>query len=191
MENEFSFAIGPVVIGASLITTWAIMLVITAIAWFSTRHLEILPGSLQTLVEGIVAAIDEAISAVAPEHGRQILPFIATLWLFLIVANLVGLIPEMHSPTDDLSRNLGTGGFGIFLGALVWHKDSGLEKLSASLPDPQPDFAAFSYYQRIYPHAGAGRTIIRQHDEPGNGGHADFAGGRLSCPDSDFDVTYH
>jgi len=103
MDHEFLFVLGPLVIGASLITTWGIMLVITAIAWFSTRHLELLPGSLQTAVEGIVAAIDEAISAVAPEHGRQIMPFIATLWLFLIVANLVGLIPELHSPTRDLS----------------------------------------------------------------------------------------
>ena len=103
MDHEFSFALGPVVIGASLMTTWGIMGVITVIAWFSTRHLEMLPGSLQTTVEGIVAAIDEAISAVAPEHGRQIMPFIASLWLFLIIANLVGLIPGLHSPTRDLS----------------------------------------------------------------------------------------
>ena len=103
MDHVFSFALGPVVIDISIITTWGIMLVITAIAWFSTRRLDMLPGSLQTTAEGIVAAIDEAISAVAPEHGRQIMPFIATLWLFLIIANLVGLIPELHSPTRDLS----------------------------------------------------------------------------------------
>ena len=93
MDHEFSFALGPVVIGASIMTTWGIMLVITVIAWFSTRRLHMLPGSLQTMVEGIVATIDEAINAVAPEHGRQIMPFIASLWLFLIIANLVGLIP--------------------------------------------------------------------------------------------------
>jgi F-type H+-transporting ATPase subunit a len=103
MEHEFSFTLGPVAIGISIITTWGIMLVITMLAWLSTRRLEMLPGSLQTLVEGIVAAIDEAISAVAPEHGRQIMPFIASLWLFLIIANLVGLIPGLHSPTRDLS----------------------------------------------------------------------------------------
>ncbi|MGZ4968853.1 MAG: F0F1 ATP synthase subunit A [Methylobacter sp.] len=103
MENEFTFALGPVLIGTSIITTWAIMLVISAIAWLSTRHLDMLPGKLQTMVEGIVATIDQTISAVAPEHGRQIMPFIATLWLFLIVANLVGLIPGLHSPTRDLS----------------------------------------------------------------------------------------
>jgi F-type H+-transporting ATPase subunit a len=103
MEHEFSFNLGPVAIGVSIITTWGIMLVITILAWFSTRRLEMVPGSLQTLVEGVVAAIDEAISAVAPEHGRQIMPFIASLWLFLIIANVVGLIPGLHSPTRDLS----------------------------------------------------------------------------------------
>ncbi|WP_262965196.1 F0F1 ATP synthase subunit A [Methylobacter psychrophilus] len=103
MDHEFSFALGPVVIGAPIITTWGIMAVITVIAWFSTRYLEMLPNSLQIMVEGIVAAIDDAIIAVAPEHGRQIMPFIASLWLFLIIANLVGLIPGLDSPTRDLS----------------------------------------------------------------------------------------
>ncbi|MEQ1638675.1 MAG: F0F1 ATP synthase subunit A [Methylococcales bacterium] len=103
MESDFTVALGPVGIGLSILTTWGIMLVIVLIAWLSTRHLDLLPGAMQTSVEGIVAAIDEAILAVAPEHGRQILPFIATLWLFLIIANLVGLIPGLHSPTRDLS----------------------------------------------------------------------------------------
>jgi len=104
MENELTFALGPVAIGASVVTTWGIMLVIAAIARLSTRHLDmLLPGKLQTAVEGIVATIDEAVTAVAPEHGRQIMPFIASLWLFLIIANLLGLIPGLHSPTRDLS----------------------------------------------------------------------------------------
>jgi F-type H+-transporting ATPase subunit a len=103
MENEFVFALGPVVINASVITTWGIMLVLTMLAWLSTRNMKMFPSSIQTIVEGIVAAIDDAIVAVAPEHGRQIMPFIASLWLFLIVANLVGLIPGLHSPTRDLS----------------------------------------------------------------------------------------
>lgn len=103
MENDFTITLGPLVIGLSIMTTWGIMLVITLLAWLSTRHLELIPGLLQSTAEGVVAAIDEAITAVAPEHGRQILPFIASLWLFLVIANLVGLIPELHSPTRDLS----------------------------------------------------------------------------------------
>jgi F-type H+-transporting ATPase subunit a len=103
MENEFSFVLGPVVINESVITTWAIMLILTLSAWLSTRNLKMFPNSIQTIVESIVAAIDDAIVAVAPEHGREIMPFIASLWLFLIIANLIGLIPCLHSPTRDLS----------------------------------------------------------------------------------------
>jgi len=103
MEKEFSFDLGPVVFDTSIITTWGIMLVLILFARFSTLDLKLFPGSVQTIVEGIVAALDEAVLAVVPEHGRQILPFIASLWLYLIVANLAGLIPGLHSPTRDLS----------------------------------------------------------------------------------------
>jgi F-type H+-transporting ATPase subunit a len=103
MGHEFSFALGPVMISGSVITTWGIMLAIALVAWLSTRHLTMLPGKWQTSVESIIVAIDEAISAVAPKHGRQIMPFIATLWLFLIIANLLSLVPGLDSPTQDLS----------------------------------------------------------------------------------------
>lgn len=103
METEFYLTIGPLAISASVLTTWGIMLVIALLAWLLTRRLQMLPGPWQTLLEGIVSTLEQAVLAVAPEHGRQIMPFIATLWLFLIVANLVGLIPGLHSPTRDLS----------------------------------------------------------------------------------------
>lgn len=103
MENEFSFVLGPVVINESVITTWGIMLMLTALAWLSIRNLKMFPSSIQTIVEGIVAVIDDAIVAVEPKHGRKIMPFIASLWLFLTVANLAGLIPGLHSPRRDLS----------------------------------------------------------------------------------------
>ncbi|WP_020160342.1 MULTISPECIES: F0F1 ATP synthase subunit A [Methylobacter] len=103
MENEFSFMLGPVSVSASVLTTWGIMLFIAALAGLATRHLDMLPDPLQTMLEGIVSTLEAAVLSVAPDHGRQILPFISTLWLFLIVGNLVGLIPGLHSPTRDLS----------------------------------------------------------------------------------------
>ena len=103
MEHEFYLTVGPLAISASVLTTWGIMLVIGVLAWLATRRLQMLPGSRQTMLEGIVSTLEEAVLSVAPDHGRQIMPFIATLWLFLIVANLVGLIPGLHSPTRDLS----------------------------------------------------------------------------------------
>lgn len=98
-----SLHIGPLVIGSTIITTWLLMALIGVSAWLATRRLEIEPGPLQAALEGLIVIIEEAIGAVLPDHVERVLPFIATLWLFLVIANLVGLIPGMHSPTGDLS----------------------------------------------------------------------------------------
>ena len=55
------------------------------------------------MVEAIVSIIEDSIRDVAPQHVQQIMPFIGTLWVFLVFANLIGLIPGLHSPTRDLS----------------------------------------------------------------------------------------
>jgi len=95
--------LGPMVITNTVVTTWGIMAVIGLLAWLVSRQLRIEPGPVQTAAEGIVSSIEDAVTAVAPQHARQIMPFIGSLWIFLVVANLSGLIPGMHSPTRDLS----------------------------------------------------------------------------------------
>jgi F-type H+-transporting ATPase subunit a len=95
--------IGPVVITNTVVTTWVIVVVLWLVCWSVTRRLRIDPGPVQVAVEGIVTTIQEAITAVAPDYARKILPLIGTLWIYLVIANLVGLIPGAHSPTRDLS----------------------------------------------------------------------------------------
>lgn len=95
--------LGPVVITHTVVTTWGIMIFLWLVAWQVTRHALLSPGMIQTALEGIVSAIENAIANVAPQHVRQLLPFIGSLWIFLVIANLSGLIPGLHSPTRDLS----------------------------------------------------------------------------------------
>ncbi len=95
--------LGPVAITNTVVTTWAIMAVIWLLAWLVSRRLCIEPGRVQTAVEGIVSTIESAVAGVAPQHARRIMPFIGSLWIFLVVANLSGLIPAAHAPTRDLS----------------------------------------------------------------------------------------
>jgi len=95
--------LGPLVISVSVVTTWLIMIVLGLVSWLSCRRLKPDPGPMQTAIEGIVSVIEQAIQAVAPKHTQRILPFIASLWVFLVVANLAGLVPGLNSPTKDLS----------------------------------------------------------------------------------------
>lgn len=143
MENMGTFTIGLLQITASVMTTWGIMLVFTVVAWLSARRLKLFPGTFQTALENIVVTIDEAILAVAPEHGRQIMPFIATLWLFLIVANLIGLIPGLDSPTRDLSVTSALAVL-VFL-SVHWFgiKTQGLKKYLHHYLSPSPILLPF------------------------------------------------
>jgi len=101
--SEAVFQVGPVTVTTTVVTTWCIMLVLAVAAWATTRRLSLEPGRTQTVVEAVVSLFEQAIAAVLPDHAREILPFVGTLWLFLVVANLTGVIPGLNSPTADLS----------------------------------------------------------------------------------------
>jgi F-type H+-transporting ATPase subunit a len=101
MPETMQFHIGPIT--GTVLTTWGIMLVLFVASWLSTRRLAMLPGPWQVAVEGLVGTIEEAITEVLPEHSRAVLPVIATFWIFIVFANLVGLVPGLNGPTDDIS----------------------------------------------------------------------------------------
>ena len=109
MMDKDSLLIAPILewgqlqLTATVTTTWLVMLGIGIFAWLATRNLQMTPSRLQTVIEAVVMIIEDAIRDVAPRHVKQLMPFIGGLWIYLITANLTGLLPGMHSPTRDLS----------------------------------------------------------------------------------------
>lgn len=98
------FSLGIFNITSTVVITWGLLLFLGGGCWLATRHLSIdEPGMLQTALEGIIQSIENAVEEVLPGRSDLLLPFIGTLWIFITVANLTGLIPELHSPTGDLS----------------------------------------------------------------------------------------
>lgn len=104
---ETVIALGPVAITSTVVTTWVIMAILWLFCWVATRGLEIDPGPVQSALEGIVSVMEAAIAEVAPDYARRILPLVGSLWIFLVFANLWGLIPGGASPTRDLSTTAG------------------------------------------------------------------------------------
>jgi F-type H+-transporting ATPase subunit a len=97
------YSIGPISIAQSILTTWLIILLLFLIAWVSTRKLSQQPGNYQVTLEAIYLALHNAVKDVLPEQVDIVFPFIATLWIFILLSNLVGIIPGFSSPTADLS----------------------------------------------------------------------------------------
>ena len=97
------FRLGPLVIRDTVVTTWLLMLGLWLVCRYLVGRSRSASGLLQTAVEGVVLSIEDAIRQVLPQQSAMVLPFILTLWTFLVVANMVGLIPGLHSPTRDPS----------------------------------------------------------------------------------------
>lgn len=100
---ENILTLGPVDISVSLVTSIGLTITLGALGWLFTRRLVQSPGVRQVVMEAVVSALEEAVSEVAGLHTQRIMPFISSLWLFLICANLLGLVPGLDSPTRDLS----------------------------------------------------------------------------------------
>ena len=97
------FSLGPLEFSVSLLTCIGLTLAIALLCKLLTRNLKMFPQNMQVVIEGVVESLENAVAQVAGRHTPRIMPFIASLWVFLVSANLLGLVPGLDSPTRDLS----------------------------------------------------------------------------------------
>ena len=96
------FRLGPLAITRPVATTWAIMAVLTLVSWLVTRRLKLHPDRRQTVLELIVTGFMIQIDQVIRKNPRPFLPLLGTLFIFLVAANLSGLLPGVEAPTGTL-----------------------------------------------------------------------------------------
>ena len=148
-ETAIFFHIGPFAITSVVVTSWGIMLALGVFCWLATRRLALDPGPLQTMLEGVVSAMEESISAVLPDCAQQVLPFIGTLWIYIVISNLIGLIPELHSPTGNLSVTAGLALL-VFL-SVHWFgvRNEGLRRYLKNYLSPSPIMLPFHLISEV------------------------------------------
>ncbi|MDH7482244.1 MAG: F0F1 ATP synthase subunit A [Armatimonadota bacterium] len=84
-----------------------VIVALCILAVLLTRKLELVPTSRrQNFVEFIVASLDDFTRGVIGPEGRKYTPFIGTLFIYILVMNLLGLIPPLRSPTSNLSTTI-------------------------------------------------------------------------------------
>lgn len=85
------------------------MLIIMFLGVFSmvaTRNLKKIPVGLQAFLEIVVEALDNFVKSVLGKLSDKFLPFIGSLFLYILIMNLIGQIPGFHSPTTSYNTTL-------------------------------------------------------------------------------------
>ena len=92
-------------IGEHVTYTWLVMAILVAVAFVATRAVSIVPTGLQNLMEVIVTGIEGLLEETMGKEGKAYFPLIATFALFILVSNLIALIPGFYPPTANLNTN--------------------------------------------------------------------------------------
>ncbi|HYA86214.1 MAG TPA: F0F1 ATP synthase subunit A [Nitrospirota bacterium] len=87
--------------------TWlaiAILIGLSLAARFSLKKTA--PTGLQNFLETVVGALEDFVVDIMGPEGKHYFPLIGTLFLFILVCNLQGLVPGFDSPTANLNTTL-------------------------------------------------------------------------------------
>jgi F-type H+-transporting ATPase subunit a len=103
------FTIGPVPISETVAVTWGLMAALALGSWLATRSLALRPSRTQTVLEIIVAAVEDQIQATVRVAPGPYVPLIGTLFLFILAANWSSLVPGVEPPTAHIETDAALG----------------------------------------------------------------------------------
>lgn len=137
---------GFVNINNTLVTTWGIMAVLTGSAWLITRNFspdEPVDGK-QGVLEMIVLTLSGQIEEAGLRNPLRYLPFLGTLFLFIVTANLATMIPGYRPPTGSLSTTAALA-LCVFLAVPLYTiSKNGMRKYLKTYVSPNPIMAPFN-----------------------------------------------
>lgn len=87
--------------------TWVIMIFLIGMGFMAAKNPTLVPSKMQNIFELLVSGLEDFMVDIVGEEGRWFLPLAATIFIFIFVSNLSGLIPGFFPPTASINTNLG------------------------------------------------------------------------------------
>lgn len=97
---------GGIPVTETVTTTWIIMALLILFSYVATRNFERVPKGLQNVVELLVDGINKLTAQTMGEDKIAFAPYIGTLIIYLVCANLAGLF-GFRPPTADVNTTMG------------------------------------------------------------------------------------
>jgi F-type H+-transporting ATPase subunit a len=116
--------------------SWLVMILLVAVSWVATRRAALVPSGVQNIMEVVLEQFNGMIDDVIGHDGRRYLPLIATLGLFILVGNLMSLIPGLERPTANLNTTAACALVVFFAYHYIGIKSQGLKSYARHFMGP-------------------------------------------------------
>lgn len=93
-------------VGTHIIYSWLVMLLLIVSGTLAAKGLTLVPSKMQNLFEIIVSGIEEFMVEITGEEGRWLFPLAATIFLYIFISNLLGVVPGLFPPTANINTTL-------------------------------------------------------------------------------------
>ncbi|HUG37570.1 MAG TPA: F0F1 ATP synthase subunit A [Candidatus Limnocylindrales bacterium] len=132
--------------------TWVVMGILVLMSVAATRSVQMVPRGTQNFMEIVLEQFLTLLDEVIGHEGRRFLPLIGTLGLFILVSNLLGLVPGMVAPTGSLNTTVACALIVFFYYHYVGIRKQGFVKYLKHFAGPVPALAPLMFPIEIVSH---------------------------------------
>jgi len=94
LRAETLLSLGPFDLTNTILTSWIVIIFLAVFTYLTTRRMSLIPSGLQNFAEAVIEWIYNLVVSTAGEkHGRRFFPVVATILIYVTVANWFGLLP--------------------------------------------------------------------------------------------------
>ncbi len=106
--------------------TWVAILILLGFGLLVRRKLALVPGTTQNVFEVIIGGLENfTIENMGEDEGRRFFPLLCGTFLFILVMNLMGLVPLFEAPTANLNTTAALAAavfvYYNYVGIRRWH----------------------------------------------------------------------
>ncbi|MBN1851046.1 MAG: F0F1 ATP synthase subunit A [Deltaproteobacteria bacterium] len=136
MTLEF-FGINLVFNTQTILMTWVVMAALIGFGFLATKKIGFLPNPFQVVGELLVTVFQGlTLDALGEDLAKKYFPLICGLFMFLLLSNWLGIIPELSEPTKDLNTPLGLGIMGFCIAHYSGIKAKGFKAYVKGYTEP-------------------------------------------------------
>jgi F-type H+-transporting ATPase subunit a len=89
-----------------VVYSWLVMAILIIAGYMAGKSTNLVPGKMQNFFELVVSGIEEFMAETIGEEARWLFPLAATVFMYIFIGNLIGLVPGFFPPTANMNTTL-------------------------------------------------------------------------------------